>query len=299
MNLNRKRKLVWDIILAAVFLFCFVCFLLRVKGTFTTRYYSSKVPSAIKDDDFDISLLRLNTMARLEDYCDSVYKNNRQNTTYPWIVSEVMRKKFYHGYSYYDAYSNPMAAFFAPVIKNGLAAIVIPDDIVKYPFAACSQQSIVGMEIFKRIGYQVRGVIMFDTLTQTGHFAYEVFYDGDWHYFDSNQEPDVEVLKKYNRPSVAFLTEHPEVIAAAYYNRDHQLFQRLLKSSRMGQINKNPAPNAFLFQTITRYLTYFGWALVWLVFIIRNRILDHKPIISFTKIKKGSKQSHPEPILSR
>ena len=40
--------------------------------------------------------------------------------------------------------------FFSPLIKEDLNAIVIPNDILKHPMAACSQQSIIGMEVFKK-----------------------------------------------------------------------------------------------------------------------------------------------------
>lgn len=294
----RKKRLVWDIILISLFIFSFGCFLLRVKGAFTTRtYYQKDIAKELGDEEFDISLLRLNTIGKLEAYCDSFYEADKSHRSYPGIVSEVIRKKFYAGYSYYNAETNPMASLFAPVINSGLAAIVIPDDIVKYPYAACSQQSIVGMEVFRKKGYDVRKVIMFDEVTQVGHFAFEVYYDNDWHFFDTNQEPDPVVLKKYNKPSIAYLKQHPEVIAEAYHNRDQQLFQRLIKTSYVGPANKNPAPKAYFYQTATRYMTHFGWAVIWLIIVVRNRKLAGKPIFFFSRAKRKRKEE-TQPVLS-
>jgi hypothetical protein len=237
-------------------------------------------------------------MAKLEAYCDSLYTANLTSRTFPGIVSEVIRKKFYAGYSYYDLSTNPVGKIFAPVLKKGLSAIVVADDIVKYPSAACSQQSIVGMKLFRDKGYDVRKVVMFDTVSRIGHFTFEVYYDNDWHFFDTNQEPDADVLKKYNRPSIAFLKAHPEIIAAAYHNRDAQLFQRLILTSYVGQINRNPAPNAYLYQIITRYMTHFGWAVIWLIILVRNRVLSRNPVFSFVRSKRKRKITETQPILS-
>jgi hypothetical protein len=175
----------------------------------------------------------------------------------------------------------------APLIKKGLAAVVIADDIVKYPNAACSQQSIVGMELFQRKQYQVRKVVMFDEQDQAGHFAYEVNYDGGWHFFDTNQEPDSAILNQYNRPSAAFLAKHPEIVAAAYRKRDPEFFQRLLISHEVGPVDTYPAPRAYLFQVTTKFLTNFGWAVMLLAIFVRKWIISRKfairPRVSFAE----------------
>jgi len=54
------------------------------------------------------------------------------------VVSGVISEKFYHGYSYYGKGHNVFAKMFEPFLFEGVSAIVIPDDIVKYPNAACS-----------------------------------------------------------------------------------------------------------------------------------------------------------------
>jgi hypothetical protein len=286
MKLTRRRLTTF--FLWSLFIFSLICFFSRVIGAFSTTVYQAKeISQHLQDDEFDISLLRLNSMGKLQAYCDSIYAANYPKRTYPGIVSEVIRNRFYHGYSYYSTKTNPMAVVFAPLVKKGADAIVIPNDIIQYPMAACSQQSIVGMELFKRKGYNVRKVSMFDSLTQTGHFSYEVFYDNGWHYFDTDQEPDASLLKEYNRPSVAFLARHPEIVAQAYRKKkDPAMFQRLIESYSTGPVNKFPAPNGRLFQETTKLLTYFGWAILWLLIWVRYRIHAVKPLLFFASAKK-------------
>jgi hypothetical protein len=287
----RIKRSFWKVLLTSLFIFCFVCFLLNLKNLFFPQKFSAEKPDTpkLKYDEFDPSLMRLNTMVKLEDYCDSLYMANSPIRTFPGIVQEVVRKKFYHGYSYYNAYSNPMAKFLSLGIGEGANAIVLANDIVKFPYAACSQQSIVCMELFKRKGYKVRKVTMYDAVTKQGHFTFEALYDNKWHFFDTNMEPDMEVLRKYNKPSVAFLNAHPDIIALAYRDKGPELFQRLLKDGKIGPVNKNPAPFASLLQYVTKYLNYFGWLLIGLVLLVRNAI----PARSFAWVKRKQNQFQP------
>jgi hypothetical protein len=286
-----KRKIIWDTVFLSLFSFSLVCFLLSLKGYYRPAKFSGIKPAELSGDEFDSTLMRLNSMAKLEAYCDSFFATKDTIRTYPGIVSEVIKKRFYHGYSYYDAYTNPVATFTAPLIKKGLAAVVLPDDILKYPFAACSQQSIVGTALLKRKGFKVREVRMFDTVVQGGHFAYEAFYSESWHYFDPNKEPDYEVLKKYNRPSVAYLNQHPEIVMAAYRTKNPEFFRRLLLSSKFSAVNNKTAPVATIFQIVTKYMNYFGWLLMGIFMLIRYRVLSRKPVSSFSWLRKGQAKS--------
>ncbi|MES1220716.1 MAG: hypothetical protein ABUT20_34770 [Bacteroidota bacterium] len=224
-------------------------------------------------DDYDSTLARLNTIQKLSRFCDSLYEADTSNLSYPEVIAFVMRKKFYHEYSFYDFQTNPIGFLGSYILKNGAIAVVLPDYIVKYPYAACSQQSIVGMELFKRKGYPTRKVAMTDSLLSQGHFAYEAYYTGGWHYFDSDQEPDTAVLNKYKRPSVAYMASNPEIALLAYNkNKDPELFKRLILSYKNGPVNKFPAPNAYLYQTVTKFLSYFGWLVMLAIIIIRALI---------------------------
>lgn len=288
---NIKRRKIWNVFFIAIFAFLFVCFLLSLKGYLLPQKFSGIKPPQLSDDLFDSSLLRLNTMAKLEDYCDSVYEADADTKSFPGVVSKTLRYRFYHGYSYYDAYTNPVAAFTAPLLlKSTLAAVVLPEDIIKYPYAACSQQSIVGMEIFKRKGFKVREVIMYDDISRAGHFAFEVFYSDSWHFFDTNREPDKDVLTKYNRPSVAFLKQHPEVTTEAYHNKSPEVFVRLIQSAKLGAANHKLAPFATFFQVATKYISFFGWVVVGLALVIRFRILKRKSNVSISRLRRKYKQ---------
>jgi hypothetical protein len=280
-----KRRNLLDIALISLFIFFLACVVLRLRSSLReTTYSAEEIAGEVNGEE-----------------CDSFYQAKYPSRTYPGIVSEVLRKKFYHGYSHYDIGSNPLGFLFAPIVKNGANAIVIPDDIAKHPNAACSQQSIVGMEIFERKGYQVRKISMFDTVNNVGHFAYEVYYDNSWHFFDTNQEPDTEVLKRYNRPSVAFLAHHPEIVAAAYHKQKQpDMFQRLIMSHKVGPINVFPAPHAYVYQVATKFLSNFGWLIIGLCILARSWYWSRKSKLALqVATKKTAVQNALQPELSR
>lgn len=286
-----KRRHPIDLILAALFVFFIICLLLRVKGALTTRVYTDKeIAAQIQDEDFDGSLLRLNTLDKMIAYCDSFYAKNSTTRTYAGIVSEVVRKRFYHNYSYYNTGNNPLGVFIAPLVGNGAAAVVIPDDILKYPNAACSQQSIVAMQIWRRKGKAVRKVTMYDEVKNTGHFAYEVYYDKSWHFFDPDQEPNQQVMRSNHYLSFAQMKKNPEIIAAAYQKKDVASFQRLFANSQIGPVNKFPAPNAYFYQVTTKFFSVFGWAFVWLFILVRNRIKRKEMRIVSRQINSDDKE---------
>ncbi|RYG53239.1 MAG: hypothetical protein EOO01_04860 [Chitinophagaceae bacterium] len=266
-------------VLIILLVFTFGLFLIHIKGIFAGDFYTpSKVPSALRGEDFEPQLLTIQSMKDLDHYCDSVDKANPE-IAYPDVVSYVIRNRFYHGYSYYSFTNNPLSVMLEPLIMEGINAVVIPDDILKYSYAACSQQSIVAMEILREKGYDVRKVSMYDSTSQGGHFTFEVFYDSSWHFFDTDQEPDYQLIKKYKRPSIAYLQQNPALVLEMYRNReDPQLLLRLLQTGIPGPVNKFPAPNAMIYQRVTKFITMFGWLIVLSVIVLRRLWLSRRKV---------------------
>lgn len=240
--------------------------------------FTFKKPPINPNENYDPALGRLNNLKRIVDYCDSIYQEKmtvsksegiKFEEVYPEIASMVVRNRFYHGYSHYNLRDNFMASLIAPLTVSGLSAIVIPDDILKYPFAACSQQSIVMMEILKSKGFVTRKVGMSGKIS--GHFCFEVYYEGAWHFFDPDMEPDMAVLQSYNRPGVAYLASHKDVLLKAYNNHPKELVLDVFNNYYYGQVNTFPATKAIIFQRITKFLSLTIWSFFLLGFIWTRR----------------------------
>jgi hypothetical protein len=238
----------------------------------TMQRPGNNLPLYNLSEEFDPSLSRLNSISKLSDYCDSLFTatTHQQNpfsfdASYPEIASAVIRKRFYHGYSLYGLNRNYMAMVLSKMSLAGLSAIVIPDDILKYPFAACSQQSIVLMELLQKRGYPTRSVGF--SGKPTGHFSFETYYQGSWHYNDPNKEPDLNVLKAYNNPSIAFLNQHPDILLKAYPQYSKEYVLDVFTKYSYGAVNTFPAPRAILFQKVSLFLSYTIWSFFLLAFI--------------------------------
>jgi len=234
-------------------------------------FFHKEKPNIVIDNSgeyFDPSLMRLNTVSRFVEYCDSVYGNKGINASdtdhYATIVSLTLRGRFYHGYSYYKLGQNFLANIFAPFIHRDLSAIVIPDDMLKHPNAACSQQSIIGMEVFRRKGFSVRKISFYNK-NYGGHFCFEAFYAGKWHFFDPDLEPEIHTLARLGQPPIAELAKYPQLVNALYARNKRNYVQDEHTKYTYGKINKFPAPNARLYQYVTKYLSYTLW--FWLILL--------------------------------
>jgi len=251
-------------------------------------------------EEFDPHLQRLNTVDKLVSYCDSLYEektfsdgNFNFEEAYSDITSSVVRKRFYHGYSLYGFSNNFMAMFLSQVSVDGLSAIVIPNDILKYPYAACSQQSIVFMEILKRKGFLTRKVGF--SGKKYGHFCFEVHYNYSWHFYDPDMEPDLSVLASYNRPSIEFLGRHPEVLMKAYHQYPKEKVMDIFPNYFYGTINTFSAPRAYIFQQLTKFFSYTIWLIFLIAFILvrkkylrlsRNYVRNNR--IHLPRVQPGS-----------
>jgi hypothetical protein len=159
-----------------------------------------------------------------------------------------------------------MSLLLSRLSVRGLDAVVIPDDIMKYPFAACSQQSIVMMEVLRSKGFDTRKISFQGKIS--GHFCFEVYYDGGWHFYDTNMEPDATVLNSYGRPDIASLVSHPDILIKAYNHYPKNEILDIFPTYTYGEINKFPAPRAMLFQKLTKFLSYIVWFFFLSLFLI-------------------------------
>ena len=173
-----------------------------------------------------------------------------------------VRKRFVHGYSELAPCEN-WVAYLAGFIRPDLRNPVLPNDILQHRRAACSQQAIVFQAIARELGLDVGSVRL------VGHFLPAARVDGQWRVFDPDREIDPA---SYSLS--AFLRGDPR-IEQAYGRFGQELgMVRQAESGKihLGDINSNPAPRASLFQSATRFLSEFGWAVFLGLFIARHAI---------------------------
>jgi hypothetical protein len=245
-------------------------------------FYKEKPNVMISNEGeyFDPALLHLTSIKKFAAHCDSVYGkaqiSPRDSNLYADIVSMTLRGRFYHGYSYYKLGQNFFAHILAPALNKNLSAIVIPNDILNYPYAACSQQSIIGMEVFQRKGFNVRKV-GFQTDKYGGHFCFEVWYEKKWHYFDPDKEPVLQTMIDLDHPSIAEIVSSDSLLYALYPQLTRDYAKTMFSTYFYGKPNVFPAKNARIYQYATKYLSYSLWFwLALLYFFVRRRVRNNK-----------------------
>ncbi|MEP6616467.1 MAG: hypothetical protein ABJA57_07800 [Ginsengibacter sp.] len=211
-------------------------------------------PKYDKREFFDPSLGDLNSIEKLSFYLDSIASKNNinpQSVQYAVLTEKIIKNRFYHGFSHYDLKQNWVAAFSEKLVGYGLSSIVLPDDIIQHPYAACSQQALVMTAVLKRKGFSYRSVGF------PHHYAMEFLIDKKWYYFDPDMEP---VIPDSCRLEMKWgcLSENLK----KYYDtgRFHQLdWQFGSLPVKLGKINAQQAPNAGIFQSVTFYLSRILW----------------------------------------
>lgn len=217
-------------------------------------------------EKFEPSLGYLNSVDKLNAHIDSLAAERglaHWSLDYPLLVEEVIEKRFYHGFSHQLLSQNWIAAVSEKVFHYGLSCKVKPEEILQHPNAACSQQSIVMMEIFRR------NHIIYRSVGFPHHFAMEALVNNNWYYLDANMEPRIsnnerlesnwkccaDNLKKYYDPH-------------RFSDLDYQFGNG--QKAIFSAINNRPAQHARVFQTITGYTSKVLWLLPLLILLFKR-----------------------------
>jgi|CXWL01.1.fsa_nt_gi hypothetical protein len=241
--------------------------------------YSSNNPRMEHSEDFDSEYKRLNSMHKLEKYVDSIYatlkSNKKDSSIYPEILVRVIRRRFYHSYSYYGIGDNYMSLLISPLIYgSSLNAIVNPDDILEKPFASCSQQVNVFMTLLRNKGYKYRHVIFDSGTKQYGnHYTCEIWFNEKWNYFDPDMELRISMVDfKAERPDVKTMVADTALLQSLYGNWKRAKINALFAHYKTGKINASIATNAALYHTCTQFLSLVMWQFFLLAFqLVRLR----------------------------
>jgi len=301
-----KRRILFFAKVSLLILFCLSLLgtILQLLGDSNPLIHFDEKNSVYnKVEAYDPSLSRLNSLKKLEQYCDSIYAErvfsggqDEFERVYTDIASNTVRNRFYHGYSYYGFEDNYLAAFASKIAMPGLSALVIPDEILKHPYAACSQQSIVMMDVLKDKGFTTRKVT-FMGKKYGGHFAFEVYYNNSWHFHDPNLEPDKTVLDAYGRPSIEFLAKQPGILVKAYHHLPAAEVMDLFPNYAYGKPNKFPATRAMIYHKASKFLSYSLWLFFLAAFFIvrrRLRVINKNRLANSMHMQPVSQVYYPD-----
>lgn len=244
--------------------------LLILPNLFKTDINATAYASPAYDhkERFDPALSRLNTIDKLDAYIEENVK--AKNITpgsleYVKEIKNAISYRFYHGFSHQALNENWVAAGAEKLFGYGLSCNVTPQEIIKHPNAACSQQCIVMMEILRRKKIDFRSVGF------PHHYAIEVKVNSSWYYFDPNMEPSIpdnERLESNWKCCADNLKKYYDT--ARFKDLDEKFGIGAIVT--LGKINERPAKNARAFQAITGYASKLLWCVPLLILLYRRRI---------------------------
>ena len=229
-------------------------------------------------EEFDESLGHINSMLKLIDYIDNVaYKENcsPHSLEYNEIITKTITRRFKHRYSHYYLNQNWIAALSGYLFWRDLSAIVKPEDLMKFPNAACSKQSIVMMRVLDLKG------IPFRKVGWDHHFALCAFVENRWHYYDPNMEPVISIYERTFDSRFIDVNFLKSIYSKTGYSKEKM--QVMFGTPKLGEVRAFPAPKALLFHNITyvlsRTLWIFGLAMAYALYWLRVRNISFKRVI--------------------
>jgi hypothetical protein len=205
-------------------------------------------------EQFDPKLMSVSSVSEAVDYV-RISAEGGTDKQLLQAADQFVRRRFRHGYSSFSP-ADDWLAYTAGYAWSDLRNPVIPDDILKYSEAACSQQAIVFQAIAHRLGFSV-GSVGFP-----GHFASAVKVQGHWIYFDPNKEisaanvPLSEVLSGSRLP--------------ALYGDEGRDWQKAAERGeiKLRHVDSNPAPQATFLHNFTRVFSGYGWLILTVLLVL-------------------------------
>lgn len=282
----RKQARLLHYLLALFFtaLFTFsVCeYLFRINPV--RNFFYPELPMK-RIEEYDSRLHYLNSVSKLESYTDSIAAKTEGNglsekALYPVVLCEVVKKRFYDGLHTYTIGNNFLAYLATKISGRSWNEVWNTNDILKSGNAFCGQQSLVMMDILIKKGYQVRAVKMFSKTYNAGHYAFEAYYEGKWHYYDPNMEASTSFLSQRGYPSFTELTTDKNTATGLYPLVSPLMVSELFSEYKFGGINELMPGYMYLFQSITKILSSVSW----LICIIMYFLVLRKYSYSFSKL---------------
>ncbi|HJW18840.1 MAG TPA: hypothetical protein VJ499_17040 [Flavisolibacter sp.] len=226
----------------------FLVFLLAGYYFIKSPVLPDTVNKGYKWEAFDPGLVpRLRSIDDVLKFTDSSCAGQpKQSLDYVRFLSRTFSERFYHGYSYYSFQDNWIAYLSGKIIWSHLSAIVLPDDILKHPQAACSQVSIVLAAALKRIGIPYRKVGL------KNHFVLEAYINKKWYLFDPNMEPQFP----NGRKSLAELKAAHELYEGYKGKLSPIQADYTFSVIKYGKTNEALAPNASIYHKVTAVLSF-------------------------------------------
>lgn len=222
-------------------------------------------------ENFDTTYTRYHSTASVLAYLDSAAKAQKitpkQSKEYVGILDKFLKIRFRHAILNYEFEENYLIYLLGTYIWSDLSVVVMPEHILRNEnqIAFCSQQATIFMDIAQQRGFQTRKVGL------NGHFCLEVFYEGRWHYYDTNLEANFDKLEHI--PSAEQLKNDRDLRQYAYRLNKNAKPQQVdsffaIQNIEYGKVNEFPAKRVRLLHQATFLFSHYAWVFFLGLFLV-------------------------------
>ncbi len=219
-------------------------------------------------EKFSPQLSFINSIDKLEKFVDDAAVDKKipvGSLAYLEILENTVSHRFYHGFSHKTPAQDWITSLTDRIAGTDYSCLVLPEEIMQHPEAACSQQAIVMMEVLKRKN------INFREIGFPHHFAMEAQINGGWYYLDANMEPLIKGEERLHQNWYG----HADSLKKYYNTGIHPNLDAGFGTGLMAEVNKTneeQAPNLKKLQVATGLLGKIFWIFpLVLLFLVRKR----------------------------
>lgn len=246
-----------------------ITFYARFISTSPTPYIPEKL-----EETFDPSFSKIDSPDKFDSVVKHEFVANGYDTAKTLLfIDNLLRNKFYHSYSELSFHDNWIAYLCGRFFWSHFLNPVVPEDIIRYPMAGCSQQGIIFQNELSRLNIKCASIQFYPRKYQkSGHYAVTAYYNNSWHFFDPNLEP---VIVDSSMPSIESIIER-KLYPMMYTRKVHASFKEYFLNKSFKRVEKEPfhKGNMHYFQVITGFLSRWVWLLfltLYLVLVFRTR----------------------------
>ena len=243
---------------------CISVVLLTVISWFTPK--TVFVPWETLEEKFDPKLAGLKTV---DSIINAARLKEHQGDELAQIASveNLLRYRFYHGYSRYSFHDNWVAWLLARTVHADLDAKVDVSEILEHPWAACSQQAIVVQAVLQKLGIQ------YAVVEYPAHFAAAARVNGDWYVVDPWGPLDRDRSRVWKYEDWATAAGRQTILGPSASEFRSKLDFEI---PRLTRFNQFPAPTMAWFHPLTEFLSKFSFLLALLIlgYLIREQALQ-------------------------
>jgi hypothetical protein len=213
-------------------------------------------------ESFMPELSYINSEEKLDYIVRAELSRSKNDTAHTLLfLHDLLKNRFYHSYSEFTWNQNWISLLCGKLVWSDFKFPVIPNDILKFPMASCSQQGLVFQNQLAKLNIRFSIISFYpNEKVNAGHYAVSAFYSKNWHFFDSNLEP---TIADSSMPDINKIVDSG-LYKKMYVSKSNAVLQTYFKNRYFTEkvYSKHLNGNMHYFHIITRFLSKWLWLIL-------------------------------------